>query len=179
MRQRRPLLVIVMVSGALYADAPLAAQRVAERSVALSSGLGGHSALDSFRVNDAVLNRSTTGRGELFTVHTPSPSAALEEAPDLTDVREVRSELLAHRSPADRLLPFDDPAPLTMTSHVLVGGLLGAVVGAGGAALYLANNCNDCIFPVMYAIGLAGVGGAIVGGLAGAYVFELRRAGRQ
>ena len=177
MRQRRPLLVIVMVSGALYADAPLAAQRVAERSVALSTGLRGHSALDSFRVND--LNRSTTTRGELSTVRTPSPSAALEETPDLTEVREVRSELLAHRSTADRLLPFDDATPLTRTSHVLVGGLVGAVVCAGSAALYLAKNCDDCIFPVMYAVGLAGVGGAIVGGLAGAYVFELRRAGRQ
>ena len=180
MRQRRALMVIVMASGALFADAPLAAQRVAERSVASSSGIGGHSALDSFGVNVAALNRSTTTRGELSTVRSRSPSASLEERPDRTEVRGEGAAVIAERSTIDWLIPFEETAPPKYrSSYVLVGGLLGAVIGVGGMGYYVARNCDDCMLSGLYAIGLAGVGGAIVGGITGSYVFDARRAGRQ
>lgn len=78
------------------------------------------------------------------------------------------------------VLPLDPDVPRYRSKYILLGALAGAILGGGGAGLYLAQNCDDCFFAGQFIIASV-LGGAVVGGVTGSSLFDWRqsRARRQ
>lgn len=99
------------------------------------------------------------------------------------DLRSHRDDAMArlrpeshgpHRSGALPFVTDESDPPRYRSKYILIGGLAGAVLGAGGAGIFLAQNCDDCFFAGQFVIASV-LGGAIVGGVAGSSLFDWRR----
>lgn len=174
-RIRSSHLVAAMAMCALLATEPITAQPVAKLSVALSSEISANRTVDNFRIRGTSPDCSTQSCSKPSALHSATLIESSEESPGRVEAGINALDLNADRAAFYQLiLPEESDPPKLRSNYVLVGGLIGAVVGASGMGVYLSKHCDDC-FLVGFTIGMAGVGGAIVGGIAGSYIFEYKR----
>lgn len=107
----------------------------------------------------------------------PTPNCSRREVKDESFDRLTKTLVLIDPLPRCQTPIFSegDPETLSRSKHVLLGALIGVVSVAGGTiAILLAHPCEGACYPAGYLVMGSGVGGALLGGVVGESVWELR-----